>query len=78
MVRVERYRSSYGVYVYDERGARHHRAHAHIKKRRTRVASIYLETGELYDVVEPLPNGLHDEIVADLDRLIACWEALNP
>lgn len=78
MVRVERYRSVYGVYVYDEQGATHHRAHAHIKKRRTRIASIFLETGELYDVVEPLPKGLYEDILADLDRVIAQWEALNP
>lgn len=77
MVRVDLYRGIYGVYVYDERGAQHHRAHAHIKKRRTRIASIFLETGELFDLVEPLPQGLYDEILADLESFIARWEALN-
>lgn len=77
MARSGWYRSTYGVYVFDERGVGHNRPHAHIRKRGTRVASIFLDTGVLLDVVERLPAGLHEEILVDVDVHLDTWESLN-
>jgi hypothetical protein len=78
MTRVCRWRN-YGVYVYAERGERHHRPHAHIKHRDQRVGSIFLDTLLPYDVVrgERLPGELLDLIAAAQEELLACWEELS-
>jgi hypothetical protein len=76
MVRVLRYRN-YGVYVLQERGERHHRPHAHIKLRRRRIASIFLETLEVYHEVEPVAPELLAEITEQQDALLDRWEELN-
>jgi hypothetical protein len=66
-----------GVYVYDERGAPHHRPHAHIKHRGRRIASIFLETLVVFDQVEPVPGELLEEIRAQHEVLIDLWLELN-
>jgi len=76
MVRLIRHKN-YGVYVNDERGERHHRPHAHIVHRRTRVASVYLETLEYYMLLEELPASLKAAIAAEQDMLLQRWEELN-
>jgi|HubBroStandDraft_2_1064218.scaffolds.fasta_scaffold05556_7 hypothetical protein len=76
MVRVL-YERNYGVYVNDERGAPHHRPHAHILHRRTRVGSVYLETLEYFLVIEPIPQSLQDAIANRQEELLARWEELN-
>ena len=76
MVRVIRH-GNYGVYILDERGAPHHRPHAHIKNRGRRVASVFLETVTLYDEVERVPDDVVEAIRADQERLLDRWEELN-
>ena len=76
MTRAFRYRD-YGVFVYDERGQPHHRAHAHIKKRGQRVASIFLETLDLYHDTERLPRDLKAEIEKRQEDLLDLWQELN-
>jgi len=76
MPRVLHYRN-YGVFVHDEHGAPHHRAHAHVKFRATRVASVYLETLEPFDELEPVPAALWDLIRSAQDELLDEWERLN-
>jgi len=76
MTRVIQYRN-YGVYVNDERGERHHRAHAHIQLRGRRVASVFLETLDYYWEVESVPKELKQLIAARQDVLLDCWEELN-
>lgn len=77
MVRFRLYRTVYGVFVYDERGVGHHRPHAHVERRGGRLVSIFLDTGTDFDVVEPLPRGLLDEILVDQEALLELWEELN-
>jgi len=76
MVRVIKHKN-YGVYVNDERGERHHRAHAHILHRRTRIASVYLETLEYFMVIEKLPESLRAAIAGEQEHLLTRWEELN-
>jgi hypothetical protein len=76
MVRVL-YERNCGVYVNDERGAPHHRPHAHILHRGTRVGSVYLETLEYFLVIEPIPRSLQDAIADRQEELLARWEELN-
>lgn len=76
MVRVLHERN-YGVYVNDERGGQHHRPHAHILHRRTRVGSLFLETLEYFLVIEPIPASLRQSIVERQEELLARWEELN-
>jgi hypothetical protein len=76
MVRVLRVRK-YGVYVLREVGERHHLPHAHIKDRGRRIASVFLLTGTLYDVVEDVPDDVIEEIEQCRDVLFDSWEELN-
>jgi hypothetical protein len=76
MARAIRFRN-YGVYVFDERGAPHHRPHAHIKHRGSRVASIFLETLVVFDQVDPVPGELLEEIRVQHEVLIDLWLELN-
>jgi hypothetical protein len=76
MVRVIEHKN-YGVYVNDERGAPHHRAHAHILHRGMRVASVFLETLEYYMVLEDLPASLVDAISSEQEQLLDRWQELN-
>lgn len=65
------------MYVNDERGGRHHRAHGHIQMRGRRVASVYLETLEIFDVVEPVPGDVLDRLRDEQETLLTMWEELN-
>lgn len=76
MVRVIQYRN-YGVYVNDERGGQHHLAHAHIKHRGIRIASVYLTTLTYYWVVEPVPPELEDLVAERQQELQDRWKDLN-
>ena len=68
---------NFGVYVFDERGQRHHLPHAHIKQGRRRVASIFLVSLEIYDNRELLPSSLIDAIRAAQKDLLKLWVELN-
>ena len=68
---------NYGVFVFRERGQRHHLPHAHINFRGQRVASIYLLTLELFHEVDRLPSGLLEQIREQQEKLLAAWEELN-
>jgi hypothetical protein len=76
MGRIIRLRN-YGVYVHDERGAPHHRPHAHIQLRGRRIASIYLETLVLFNRTEQLPKDLMKLIAENQDHLLDEWARLN-
>jgi hypothetical protein len=76
MVRVL-HLGNYGVYVLCERGERHHRPHAHIKFRGLRIASVFLDTLDVYDEVEPVPPLLLGEIAEQQEALLGVWEELN-
>jgi hypothetical protein len=76
MARILTY-GNYGVFVIDERGQPHHLPHAHIKLRRTRVASVFVYTLEFFNAVERLPSGLVEHITEHQDDLIAAWEEEN-
>lgn len=76
MVRVIQYRN-YGVYVNDERGGQHHLAHAHIKHRGIRIASVYLTTLTYYWVVEPVPTELEDLVAERQEELQDRWKDLS-
>lgn len=77
VVRVLRVRDVYGVYVWSERGVGHHRPHAHIKLRATRLASVFLDTLLVFDVVEMPPQDVLDAIENAQELLLEHWEALN-
>ncbi|HZN75640.1 MAG TPA: DUF4160 domain-containing protein [Micromonosporaceae bacterium] len=68
---------NFAVYVYDERGQRHHLPHAHIKQGQRRVASIFLLSLEVYDNREPLPKALLEAIRAAQEDLMRLWRELN-
>ena len=68
---------NFGVYVYDERGQRHHLPHAHIKQGRRRVASIFLLSLEVYDTRQRLPPALMDAIRKEQENLLTRWAELN-
>jgi hypothetical protein len=68
---------NYNVYVLNERGERHHRPHAHIKLRGTRVASIYLETMTIYDNNKPLPKRLVHRLYEEQESMLTLWMELN-
>jgi hypothetical protein len=68
---------NFGVYVYDERGQRHHLPHAHIQQGRRRVASIFLLSLEVYDCRERLPSALMDAIRKEQENLLTQWLELN-
>jgi len=76
MSRVIRF-GNYGVYVHDERGVQHHLPHAHIKHRGVRIASVFLVTLTLYNVVERVPGELVDLINEHHLALLAEWQRLN-
>lgn len=76
MARVVQFRN-FGVYMFDERGAPHHLPHAHIKRRGQQVASVFLLTLELFNVVDDVDGGLIAELAARQDVLVAAWEELN-
>lgn len=68
---------NFSVYVFDERGQRHHLPHAHIQQRGRRVASIFLLSLEVYDCRERLPPALLEAIREEQDNLLATWVELN-
>lgn len=76
MVRAFQY-GNYSVFVFDERGAPHHRPHAHIKLRGRRIASVFLETLEVFIANDELPEGLRDQLRTEQDRMIELWGELN-
>lgn len=76
MVRVL-YERNHGVFVNDERGERHNRAHGHITHRRTRIASFYLETLEFIHGREQVPRWLIEELPAIQEQLLDRWQELN-
>jgi len=67
----------YSVYVIAERGGPHHRAHAHIKHGGSRVASIFLETLEIYHQLEDLPATLVRRLQEEQTNMLALWDELN-
>jgi len=67
-----------GVYVFDERGSPHHLPHAHVKGRGGyRIASVFLLTLELFNVIEEPAREILEELQAQQDVLLAAWEELN-
>jgi hypothetical protein len=76
MGREIRYRN-YGLYIAREVGAPHHRPHGHFKVRGRRIASIFLETMEVFHEIEPVPEDLLVEARGDQERLLDVWEELN-
>jgi hypothetical protein len=76
MVRVLHERN-YGVYINDERGAPHHRPHAHIVHQRARIASVYLETLEYIRGEQDVPRWLMQQIADSQEQLLAQWRELN-
>lgn len=69
---------NFGVYVYDERSSPHHLPHAHIKGRGGHhVASLFLLTLELFNVVEEPSNEVLEEICRQQEFLLVEWEELN-
>lgn len=76
MVRVL-YERNYGVYVNDERGAQHHRAHAHITHRGSRIASFYLETLQFIHGEEQVPGWLRRQIAEAQEQMVDRWLELN-
>jgi hypothetical protein len=76
MVRIFHHRN-YGVYVSDERGERHHSAHAHVKERGRRIASVHLVTLEAFIEIAPIPSEVMEMIRENQDLLLEKWESLN-
>jgi hypothetical protein len=77
MARILRFRN-FSVYVFDEHGAPHHLPHALIKGRGGRhVASVYLLSLELFNVVGKVSKDLIEELEAHQEVLLAAWEELN-
>jgi hypothetical protein len=76
MVRIL-YERNYGVYVNDERGGPHHRAHAHIAHRGNRIASFYVETLQFIQGEEQVPSWLIEQIVEAQEQLVERWLELN-
>jgi hypothetical protein len=77
MTRAFLFHDVYAVYVWGERDGRHHRPHAHICVRGTRIATVFLETLDVYDESERIPKELMDEIRARQDELVALWIEVN-
>jgi hypothetical protein len=65
------------VYVFDERGAPHHRAHAHIRRKGQQIATVLLETLTLIDAYEPLPKPFLDRLAEEQENMIQIWIDLN-
>jgi hypothetical protein len=77
MARILRFRNN-SVYVFDERGAPHHLPHALVKGRGGRhVASVYLLSLELFNVVGEVSKDLVNELQVHQDVLLEAWEELN-
>jgi hypothetical protein len=68
---------NYAVYVLCERGAQHHRPHAHIQLGNRRVATVFLETLDIYDGSQRLPKELIDQLREEQESLINMWIELN-
>lgn len=69
---------NFGVYVFNERGSPHHLPHGHIKGRRGhRIASVFLLTLELFNVLEQPSKEVLEELEAQQETLLAAWEELN-
>jgi hypothetical protein len=68
---------NFGVYVYAERGQRHHLPHAHIKQGGRRVATVFLVTLAVYDSHQRLPGSLLEGIEKAQDDLLDLWVELN-
>jgi hypothetical protein len=68
---------NFGVYVYDERGQRHHLPHAHIKLGGQRFASVFLLSLQVYDNRQRLPPGLMNALRTEQERLLKQWAELN-
>jgi hypothetical protein len=75
MVRVAA-RGPFSVYVYDETGAPHHRAHCQVRwaGRSTQVALPSLEV----IVGDELPRRARELLEEHLDEAVAEWNRLNP
>lgn len=69
---------NYSVYIWVERGAPHHRPHAHVYLGKARIASVYLETLTVYDSRERLPSHLLGRIEEEQEAMLVLWAKLNP
>jgi hypothetical protein len=73
---IER-RDRISLHVYRERGGRHHRPHAHLRRhdgRPTTVVGLPL----LDVIIGPPVNGLEMNVLLEcLQRLLDAWEQLN-
>lgn len=76
MPRVFRYRN-FDVYVPSERGGQHHLPHAHIKKRGTLVATVFLITVTVRHASEDLPSDLIEQIRERQRELLERWDEWN-
>jgi hypothetical protein len=76
MVRVI-WHSPWGVYISREVGERHHGAHAHIKLRGQRIATVRLDTLDYMMGTEPVPKEIVEEIARRQEELIEKWIELN-
>ena len=69
---------NHSVYIRVERGAPHHRPHAHVYLGKARIASVYLETLTVYDNRERLPPHLLARIVEEQEAMLMLWTKINP
>ena len=65
----------YTVYIYDERGERHHEPHCHVHSPDSR-ASVSLRSLLILD--GRLATAALAVLADHLDELVAAWERLNP
>lgn len=76
MVRVHSH-SNWGVYVPREVGERHKGAHAHLKLRGTRIATVQLMTLTWQWGTEKVPAELVSWVEDHQEELLKRWEELN-
>lgn len=67
----------YKLTVNDERGSPHHLPHGHVLHGSVRVASVFLLTGEFFDVVERLPKPVVSMVHSALGPALDKWLGLN-
>jgi hypothetical protein len=77
MTRAFLFHDVYAVYIWGESDGRHHRPHAHICKRGMRIATVFLETLDVFDESERVPKEVMEEIRARQDDLVALWIEVN-
>lgn len=68
---------NFGVYVYCERGQRHHLPHAHVKQGGRLVASVFLLSLEVYGNRDPMPRALIKAVRERQEELLGLWQELN-